>query len=264
MQRHDTGQTGQNNLSPQERMAHIEKMALLGRHAADIAHELRNPLQIILSQVGWTDELLGDEKSGQIKNLDEYLRAMASIKAQALRASHIVSHLLDYARTTNTNQGLGQIALNALVAETACFLEEKGRSAAIALELQLDPELPVITSNGQRLQQVLFNLMDNALDAVGRDGRVRVRTSHDQGSVSVEISDNGPGIPAQLLERIWAPFFTTKEPGRGTGLGLAISRDIILSLDGVLTAQNREDGTGARFTFSLPIHPAAQTSTSQG
>ena len=106
--------------------------------------------------------------------------------------------------------------------------------------------------------------MDNALDAAGRHGRVLVRTSHDDGCVSVEISDNGPGIPVQLLEDIWTPFFTTKEPGKGTGLGLAICRDIILSLGGVLTAQNRADGTGARLTLSLPIHPAAPTSTTQG
>lgn len=247
--------------TPRERAAHREKMARLGRHAAELAHELKNPLQIILSQVGWMDELLGDEDPRLVKNIEEYRQALASIRSQVVRASRIVSQQLDHVRTGDCERE--EVAVNTLVEETVSFLAGKVQQPHIELALQLDPALPVITGNRHQLQQVLYNLLDNALDAVGSRGTVLVRTHHTEEQVCIEVRDTGPGIPARLLKTIWTPFFTTKEPGKGTGLGLAISRDTILALGGALTAQNRHDGTGACFTITLPVHPRQPKSTKE-
>lgn len=258
MQRYSSEQDDPHATS-QERAARREKLARLGRHAAELAHELRNPLQLILSQVGWMDDLLGDEDARLVKNMDEYRQALVGIKSQVTRASRIVSQLLDHVRTGDCEQE--EVAVNTLVEETVSFLAGKVQQTHIEFALQLGAALPVITSNRHRLQQVLYNLLDNALDAVGSKGTVLVHTSHTEEAVSIEVRDTGPGIPARLLKNIWTPFFTTKEPGKGTGLGLAISQDIIQDLGGALTAQNRHDGTGACFTITLPVHPRQPQST---
>ncbi len=243
-------------------MTHMEKMANMGRLAADMTHELNNPLQLILSQASWIEELLGDEEPSLVKNRDEYLKAVAGIRQQVARATRITGRVLGYTRQENEEQTALQI--NTLVEETWSFLEKKARNHNIGHVLELDQNLPSILTRGHQLQQVLLNLMDNALDAVGQDGEVSIRTSLDGSHICIEVSDNGPGIPAEVLKRIWLPFFTTKERGKGTGLGLAISQESIRSLGGKLTAHNKAGATGAVFTVKIPIHPEATTSTVRG
>ncbi len=233
-----------------QQMAHIEKMANIGRLAAGVAHEINNPLQMILAQAGWIEELLPEEDPATLKNLDEYQQTVKKIKHHVQRAATITHRLLGFARKINAEQE--QVQINEVVEETLSFLEKEAKHNNIAVDLKLDPQLPTTMTEGHRLQQILLNLIDNALDAIGHDGKVTITTSQVGQDIAIQIADNGPGIPPEVMKRIWDPFFTTKEQGKGTGLGLAISQNIIRTLGGSLDVESKT-GEGTAFTVKVPI-----------
>ena len=235
-----------------QHMAHIEKMANIGRLAAGVAHEINNPLQMILSQASWLDELLQDEDPTCLHNLEEYNQTVGKIKQHVSRASKITHRLLGFSRKISEEQV--NVQINDLVEETLSFLDKEAQRSNIKINLLLDQDLPTTMTEGNRLQQVLLNLIENALDAVEQDGKVDIRTSHDDKTIRIDIGDNGPGIEVETLNKIWNPFFTTKAQGKGTGLGLSISQNIVHSLGGTLEAENKPDGTGAIFTVKIPIN----------
>ncbi len=232
-----------------QQMAHIEKMANIGRLAAGIAHEINNPLQLIQMQAGWIDELLQEEKPGDVANLEEYRKSIGKIKQHVNRAGTITHRLLGFSRKISAEY---DVQLNDLIRETISFLESEAHSSNITLNLRLQEDLPTIRTDGAQVQQVLLNLIENSLDAVGSDGQVDITTESKGQEIFIMIIDNGPGIKPEILERIWDPFFTTKEAGKGTGLGLSICSDIAHKLGGSITAENRVNG-GARFTLKLPL-----------
>jgi two-component system, NtrC family, sensor kinase len=234
-----------------QQMAHIEKMANIGRLAAGVAHEINNPLQMILAQAGWLEELLPEEDPAALKNLDEYTATIKKIKHHVERAATITHRLLGFSRKISQEQESFQV--NDIILETISFLEQEAKNNNITINLQLDPQLPPLMTEGPRLQQVLLNLIDNALDAVGYDGIVDISTMSTEDDIFVKVADNGPGIAPEVLEKIWDPFFTTKEQGKGTGLGLSISQNIIQSLGGAIHVQNRYQG-GTIFTVKLPVN----------
>ncbi|MDD2465349.1 MAG: ATP-binding protein [Desulfobulbus sp.] len=238
-----------------QQMAHIEKMANIGRLAAGVAHEINNPLQMILAQAGWIEELLPEEDPTTLKNLDEYQQTIKKIKHHVERAATITHRLLGFARKISAEQE--QVQINDIIHETLSFLEKEAKHNNIEVDLKLDPQLPATMTEAHRLQQILLNLIDNALDAVGHDGKVEIITSCTPQQISVQVADNGPGIPPEVMQKIWDPFFTTKEQGKGTGLGLSISQNIIRTLGGTIEAQNRKEG-GTIFTVTLPIHSVNQ------
>ncbi|WP_028582649.1 sensor histidine kinase [Desulfogranum japonicum] len=233
-----------------QQMAHIEKMANIGRLAAGVAHEINNPLQMILAQVGWLEELLPEEDPASLKNHQEYLSTIAKIKHHVERAAVITHRLLGFARKISAEQE--QVQCNDVVLETLSFLEKEAQHNNITITLNLDNNLPVTMTEAHRLQQVLLNLFDNALDAVGQDGTVTISTSVQEDDISIKVEDNGPGIDHKVMQQIWDPFFTTKEQGKGTGLGLSISQNIIRTMGGAITADNKTEG-GAVFTVTIPI-----------
>ena len=232
-----------------QQMAHIEKMANIGRLAAGIAHEINNPLQLIQMQAGWIDELLQEEKPESVENLEEYRKSVAKIKQHVSRAGTITHRLLGFSRKISSEY---DVQLNELIKETISFLESEAHSSNIALNLRLQEDLPTIRTDGAQVQQVLLNLIENSLDAVGSGGQVDITTESKNNEIFIMIIDNGPGIKPEILERIWDPFFTTKEAGKGTGLGLSICSDIAHKLGGSVIAENRVNG-GARFTLKLPL-----------
>jgi two-component system NtrC family sensor kinase len=232
-----------------QQMAHIEKMANIGRLAAGIAHEINNPLQLIQMQAGWIDELMQEEDPKHIVNLEEYRKSVGKIKQHVNRAGTITHRLLGFSRKISAEY---DVQINELIRETISFLESEAHSNNIVLNLQFDEDLPMLRTDGAQVQQAVLNLIENALDAVGSEGQIDIITSRTGKEVCVQIADNGPGIPSEVLEKIWEPFFTTKAAGKGTGLGLSICSDIAHRLGGTISVANRPEG-GALFTLRLPM-----------
>jgi two-component system NtrC family sensor kinase len=238
-----------------QQMAQIEKMANIGRLAAGVAHEINNPLQMILAQAGWMEELLAEEQGETSKNLDEYRGAMKKIRYHVDRAAAITQRLLGFSRKISGDQS--EVRVNDLVRETVSFLEKEAKTHNITVNLRLADDLPLIFIEGNRLQQVILNLVDNALDATGQNGQVDVVTECLTDAIALRVEDNGSGIPPEVIKQIWDPFFTTKEKGKGTGLGLSISQSIIRNLGGTIDVAPRNGG-GTVFTITLPFRPQQQ------
>jgi two-component system NtrC family sensor kinase len=137
--------------------------------------------------------------------------------------------------------------------ETIDFLENESRYRNIDIQTDYAPDLPKITSDSSQLQQVFLNILNNAIDAIGKNGEVMIKSQFlpKNSEISVEITDNGPGIPKEKMDKIFDPFFTTKEVGKGTGLGLSIVFSILEKLGGRIMVAS-EEGKGTTFTIYLP------------
>lgn len=229
------------------RIRQAEKMALVGRLAAGVAHEINNPLQIIGDQAGWIDELLDDDQERQQENLQEFRQAAGKIREQVKRASAITHRLLGFARQES---GRGHVDLNTLLADTLSFLENEARQHRILIRKNFS-EIGQVLSDGAQLQQVFLNILNNAIDAVGEDGAITVTTGRSADRFIIEFADTGPGLSEAALKKIFDPFFTTKEKEKGTGLGLAISYSIMQRLGGEIQARNGQTG-GCVFSVILP------------
>ncbi|MEW6595210.1 MAG: ATP-binding protein [Thermodesulfobacteriota bacterium] len=236
---------------------HVEKMALVGRLAASVAHEINNPLQIITDQAGWMNELLDDEDQEKVANLGEYRSSLAKIRAQVKRAGAITHRLLGFSRLRDEEWSATD--LNRAAEETIALLENEARNHHITIRRCYSPSLPLVRTDASQLQQVFLNILNNAMDAIGQNGVIEVVTRLVDQQVVIEFRDNGPGLPPEVMGHIFDSFFTTKQKGKGTGLGLSISHHIIERLGGTITAANREGG-GSVFSVALPapslsLHP---------
>lgn len=227
------------------------KMAALGKMAAGIAHEINNPLAVIGEKAGWMKDLLKKEDLSRSPNFQEFAEAVSKIELHVNRAKKITHRLLSFGR--RLEPVAERVDVNRVLEESIEFLENEARYRNIDIQRELASSLPYITSDSSQLQQVFLNIINNAIDAIGKNGRIIVKTYFIPATsrVAVEISDNGPGIPKHLLDKIFDPFFTTKEVGKGTGLGLSISYTIIENLGGRLMVAS-EEGQGTTFTIYLP------------
>jgi len=199
-----------------ERMIHQERLAVLGEVAAVMAHELNNPL----AAISLYNQLLGSELEdpGQLENVQVIQRNIESCK-QTIR------ELLDY--STNTTPELGSVDVNAALEDGSDFLRPLRKRSSVRIELELGEEPMVAKIDEIQLRQVFVNLLVNAIQAAGPDGgEVRVRTSLDGGHAVIDVHDTGGGIPEEIRQEIFRPFFTTKDRGEGTGLGLPTARRI--------------------------------------
>jgi two-component system NtrC family sensor kinase len=147
-----------------------------------------------------------------------------------------------------------KVMVNQILEECVGFLENEARYRNISINKELAPDLPTTASDSSQLQQVFLNILNNAIDAMGKDGTINLRTSHqpDPRQIIVKISDTGPGMSQETIEKIFDPFFTTKEVGKGTGLGLSISYSIIEKLGGTIYVDSKV-GQGTSFTIKLPV-----------
>jgi two-component system, NtrC family, sensor kinase len=235
-----------------EVLLHESKMAALGKMAAGVAHEINNPLAVIGEEAGWMKDLLKEEDIAKNPNFQEFQESIKKIEYHASRVKKVTHRLLGFARRMEPT--VEKVMINTVLEECVSFLENEARYRNIAIEKELSPDIPSIPSDPSQLQQVFLNLLNNSIDAIGKDGRIRLHTEHQPNGdfVIIKIADTGPGIPKEVLAKIFDPFFTTKEVGKGTGLGLSISHSIIEKLGGTISV-NSEMGKGTTFTIALPI-----------
>jgi PAS domain S-box-containing protein len=228
----------------QKQMAQADKLASIGELSSGIAHEINNPLGIIL---GYTQLLLRgeDPRSNRFTDLKTIEKHVRSCKA-------IVEDLLNFARTSNHQKE--HLDIHAVIEEAIGFVRHHSNLESIQIETVFAPHLPPVLMDEKKIKQVLINLLMNAIHAVERQGTITITTGLNQAAsrATVEVSDTGHGIKKENLQRIFDPFFTTKPTGEGTGLGLSVSYGIIKGHGGNITVKS-EPGRGAAFTLSLPV-----------
>lgn len=227
------------------------RLASIGELAAGIAHEINNPVAIMVEEAGWIQDLLSEDNPATAENLTEIERASTQIKIQGSRCKEITHKLLSFARKTDPTAR--EVDINELVEEIITLVDQKTRYANVQIETAFDENLPPLWASATELQQVLLNLLNNSVDAMTSSGGViKISTKTSDGQIALTVADNGIGIAEANLSRIFDPFYTTKPVGRGTGLGLSICYGIIKKLGGDIQVQSAK-GRGTAFTIILPI-----------
>ena len=244
-----------------KKLIDADKLVTLGTMASGIAHEINNPTSFISGNVQtlekfWPtiDEVLEsfDQKSDQLNFIrEETPRIIHGIKDGVRRISEIVKSSKSYAHSSNAEEQ--SVCTVQEIVEHSLALTQGNLSKDTVLQVDIDAELPRISALRNKLEQVLVNLIVNASHAVREipDQLLQIRAKGGVGTVIIEIEDNGTGIPDNLKEKIWTPFFTTKSVDEGTGLGLHICRDIISAHNGSIEVKDGHD-KGACFTITLP------------
>lgn len=217
----------------QERLVQQERLASVGRLAAGVAHEINNPVGVILGYL----KLL---KGRADPSLQDDLRV---VEQEASRCQEIVQGLLDLSRPAKVS--LSRVRLSEVVEEVAQRLGEDARVPAARIEWEGDA---VVEADANKVRQIVENLTRNAAQATGKDGRVHVAIASSNGQARLRIRDNGPGLSPEILPRLFEPFASTRD--QGTGLGLAVSRALAQAQGGMLVGDNHPEG-GAEFTLTL-------------
>jgi PAS domain S-box-containing protein len=224
-------------------LIHAERLAAAGQLVSGVAHELNNPLQ---SVVGFAELLIEGERRPDVRG------DLEQIHSEANRAAKIVRNLLAFVRRSSAERA--PVNLNDLVQSAVALRAYEFGVANIDLEVEYSENAPTVLVNREEIQQVLLNLLLNAEHAMkttnSPDPRLRIRTAAGASTVTVEVHDSGPGVPAAVAGRIFEPFYSTKEVGQGTGLGLSIALGIAEGHGGTLTLV--ENTSGACFRLTLP------------
>lgn len=229
----------------QQEMGRVERLAALGRMTGTIAHELGTPLNSVL---GYT-QLLAQEPLSESAR-----RRLNIIETQVQRMEGIIQHYLSHTRGSPRKH---QINIKELVGETLLLLNPIFQQNGVLVTTDLAEPLPMLWSDDASLQRVLINLLDNAINASKEGGRLKIAARASAADakrpgVHIEITDNGAGIPAELLPRIFDLFVTTKPSGKGTGLGLVVCQEIVKAHGGTIDIKS-EVGTGTSVRIYLPI-----------
>jgi PAS domain S-box-containing protein len=228
----------------QANLAHSEKMATLGRLVSGVAHEVNNPLAAIL---GFTDLLLENPEVPVSARED-----LQIILRETQRTKDIVQDLLSFARQRPVQRELVQV--NNVLRQTIKLRSYDFASHGVEVIEEFEEALAPALGDSQQLQQVFLNILNNAYDAVqeaGQRGRITIQTRRENDVIEVEISDNGTGISDP--QRIFDPFYTTKQAGKGTGLGLSICYGIVRAHGGEIQCWNNEGGAGSTFVVRIPV-----------
>jgi len=226
----------------QSQLAHTEKMAAIGMLAAGVAHEVNNPLAGVLA---CSENLEGSlEDAGTVK---KYLRL---IRDGLHRIERTIQNLLDFSRAREMK--LEPTSINHNIRHVLEMTSYQLRRGNIDVQLELNPENPSLLADHFQMEQLFLNLILNAIRAMPEGGKLIIRTRVDQGDLVVEVEDSGEGVPQEILDKIFNPFFTTREIGEGTGLGLTVSDTIVRSHGGFFEVES-EVGRGSIFRFRLPM-----------
>ena len=228
----------------EHRMQQAEKLVALGQLAAGVAHEINNPLGIILCYTN----LLKDDFADLPDKIDD----LGIIEKHARNCQRIVQDLLSFARNQQTTKAPG--SLNAAIEQVISMVAGQLAKQGITVALKMDPDIPPMQMDAEKMKQVFMNLFINAAQAIGNNGEISIETNclRAKGQVKIVVRDTGPGIPPEIQNKIFEPFFTTKGPRDGTGLGLSLSYGIVRDHDGEIYVQS-EPGKGAAFVIVLPL-----------
>ncbi len=237
----------------EEQLQHAEKMASVGLLAAGVAHEVNTPLAGITSYT----QLL----RGQLEEADPRQQVLEKIEKQSFRAAKIVNGLLNFSRSGGSESE--RVDLNKTLQDVLSLLEHQLDGSKIRVRRELAQQLPPIRGNASRIQQVFFNLVLNARDAMPRGGWLTLVTSAENDTVAVELRDTGHGIRREHIRRIYDPFFTTKGIGKGTGLGLSVSYGIVQEHGGAIFVDSAP-GQGTTFRVTFPAFVQSQAARQQG
>jgi len=221
---------------------HMDKLSSLGRMAAGIAHEINNPLGGIL--------LFSSNMSKKVAS-DSFLgKGLKTIIEETQRCKTIIQGLLEFARDLQSQKVLADI--NKIISTSASVVENEFLLHRATLSIELSEGLPKALLDENQMEQVFINLLLNALHAVEEHGKVNIKSSlsGSKGAIEVEVADNGCGIPADKVERIFEPFYTTQADG--TGLGLSVSYGIVENHNGDIRVISKP-GLGSRFIIELPL-----------
>ncbi|HOV86988.1 MAG TPA: ATP-binding protein [Syntrophobacteraceae bacterium] len=235
----------------QRQLQQADKLASLGQISTGIAHEINNPLGIML---GYTQLLLRDMQQGSQLHDD-----LKTIEKHARNCKVVVEDLLKFARGTRTRRT--SVNVGQCLREVLSLLAHQFELDNIRIQTEIREDLPELRADGEKLKQVFMNLLMNAKQAISQSGTITVRTRLDprEDALLVSISDDGCGISPENLFKIFDPFFTTKPVGEGTGLGLSVSYGIIQDHQGRIDVSSRP-GRGSTFTVVLPVSPPANES----
>ena len=227
-----------------EQMAQADKLASIGELSSGIAHEINNPLGIIL---GYTQLMLRNEPKGSDREAD-----LKTIEKQVRYCKSIVEDLLNFARTSAPKKELCDV--HAVIDDVIHFIRQHAKLDGIDIRANYDRRIGQLLIDQKKISQVLINLLMNAIYAVGRQGEITITTEVNGSNqkACIRVHDTGQGIQAKDLARIFDPFFTTKPTGQGTGLGLSVSYGIIKNHGGSIRVESTP-GQGATFTIELPI-----------
>ena len=239
----------------QSEQTHAGRLALVGEIAGSIAHEISQPLSAILANADAADNLLSQPQPP----LEEIRRMLVDIRRDDLRANDIVRHLHSLLKRRELHTTM--IDLNEVVATALTLIQPVARKRLVTVHSTLDRSLPPIHGDAIHLEQVMLNLMINAMDAMAANTAASIgervlgiRTSrYDKSSAAITVTDTGPGIAAQNRPKIFDSFFSTKK--EGMGLGLAIARTIVHAHGGKIWQEGTSAG-GAAFTFTIPLQAA--------
>ncbi len=220
-----------------------DKLSSLGQLSAGVAHEINNPLGLIL---GYTQLMLREEPESSQKYED-----LKTIEKHTRNCKTIVEALLNFARKTETKKIL--VDVNSAIAQVITVIRHQFELSGIAVHTLYDSELPQVLGDTEKLKQVVMNLVMNARQAMTTTGKITVSTRYDSKNhkVMVMVADTGSGIPPHVVTRIFDPFFTTKPTGQGTGLGLSVSYGIVKEHGGEITVYSEPDN-GSQFSMILP------------
>jgi two-component system, NtrC family, sensor kinase len=229
----------------ENQMAQADKLASIGQLSAGVAHEMNNPLGIIL---GYTQLLLRDEGSET-----ERYKDLKTIEKHVKNCKSIVEDLLSFARSSNPEREV--INIHEAIGDVLNFVVQHSDLDKVEIIRDYDINIPPILINERKIKQVFMNLIMNAKHAVGKTGTIKVTTKLDRpkNRAYIKVIDTGYGIEKKNLSRIFDPFFTTKPTGEGTGLGLSVSYGIIKNHDGEILVESKR-GKGSTFTIVLPVN----------
>lgn len=233
----------------QDALVRTERLASVGGLAGGVAHEINNPTGVILTRAGFLLRIAKEEKFS-----DDVIDDLTAIHKQAERIARITASLLSFSRQQPVQKG--KVTIDEVVSEAMNLVESNLRATDVRVVRDIQTDLPAIFGDKGRLEQVLVNLMKNAVDAMSAKGGVlTVRALRiGEKKVAVSVVDTGPGIPDDVRAKIFEPFFTTKEVGKGTGLGLSIAYGIVSEHGGELSVSSSPQGT--EFVMLLPIDEA--------